>query len=340
MYALARPLLFALPAEAAHHAALLSLAAAAPLRLGRWLTGPVPANPVRVMGLDFPNRVGLAAGLDKNGEYVDALAALGFGFIEVGTVTPRPQPGNPKPRLFRIPQQQAIINRMGFNNAGVNALLANLERSRYRGILGINIGKNKDTPLEQALDDYIACMDAVYPAASYITVNLSSPNTPGLRDLQLGDAFRQLLEGLKNHQARLRARHGRHVPLVVKLAPDLADAALQSLAAAIVAMEVDGVIATNTTIARPQVAGLPHADEAGGLSGAPLFAASTHALQVLADALQGHVPLIGVGGIVYADTAVAKRRAGAELVQLYSGLIYRGPALVGEVARHLVTHGW
>jgi dihydroorotate dehydrogenase len=287
------------------------------------------------MGIVFPNRVGLAAGLDKNAEYVDALAALGFGFIEVGTVTPRPQAGNPKPRLFRIPEQQAIINRMGFNNGGVNRLLANLEQTRYRGILGINIGKNKDTPLENALDDYIACMDAVYPAASYITVNLSSPNTPGLRDLQVGDTFRALLEGVLNRQAALRARHGRHVPIAVKLAPDLSAEALASMAKTLLALEVECVIATNTTIARPLVEGLKHADEAGGLSGKPVFELSTAALRGLSEALAGRIPLMGVGGITDATTALAKCDAGASLVQLYSGLIYRGPALVGEVARAL-----
>ncbi|TNF36385.1 MAG: quinone-dependent dihydroorotate dehydrogenase [Gammaproteobacteria bacterium] len=338
MYALARPFLFCLSPETAHSAALLSLQLAAGLHVTKLLTGNVPADPVRVMGIDFPNRVGLAAGLDKNAEYVDALAALGFGFIEVGTVTPRPQPGNPKPRLFRIPEQQAIINRMGFNNGGVNGMLANLERTRYQGILGINIGKNKDTPLENALDDYVACMDGVYPYASYITVNLSSPNTPGLRDLQVGDTFRQLLEGIRNRQAHLRAQHGRHVPVAVKLAPDLSEDALQSIADTLLALEIECVIATNTTIARPMVAGLKHADETGGLSGKPVFEASTQALRVLSQALGDRIPLIGVGGITDGATAVAKREAGAALVQLYSGLIYSGPALVGEVARALAAH--
>lgn len=337
MYALARPLFFALDPEAAHHAALVSLSLAARLGLGRMLAGPVPADPVRLMGLDFPNRVGLAAGLDKNAEYVDGLAGLGFGFIEVGTVTPRAQDGNSKPRLFRIPEREAIINRMGFNNAGVGALMRNLENTRYRGILGINIGKNRDTALEQALDDYVACMDAVYPAASYITVNLSSPNTPGLRDLQLGDAFKALLHGLKDHQARLRTRHGRHVPMAVKLAPDLSAEAMASVANTLLEMEVECVIATNTTITRPEVAGLPHGDEAGGLSGAPLFTLSTQALAGLARQLQGRIPLIGVGGIVSGETAVAKCQAGAGLVQLYSGLIFRGPALIGEVGRALAA---
>lgn len=335
MYALTRPLLFALSPEAAHHVALVSLQVAAAMRLSACLTGPVPADPVRLMGLDFPNRVGLAAGLDKNGEYIDALAALGFGFIEIGTVTPRPQPGNPKPRLFRIPEQQAIINRMGFNNDGVNRLLVNVERSRFDGILGINIGKNKDTPLEQALEDYVTCMDAVYPAASYITVNLSSPNTPGLRDLQVGDTFRALLEGIRNRQAALRVRHGRHVPVAVKLAPDLSEEAIASIAQTLLALEIECVIATNTTIARPMVEGLKHGDEAGGLSGKPVFGLSTSVLRGLSQALGGRIPLIGVGGITDAASAQAKRDAGAELVQLYSGLIYRGPALVGEVARAL-----
>lgn len=333
MYSLLRPLLFTLPPESAHGLTFQALELARILKLGSCLSGAVPADPVRLFGLDFPNRVGLAAGLDKDAAHVDALASLGFGFIEVGTVTPRAQEGNPKPRLFRIPERQAIINRMGFNNGGVANLLRNLERSRYRGILGINIGKNRDTPLERAVDDYLACLDAVYPAASYITVNLSSPNTPGLRDLQTGEVFRDLLETLQNRQAALKAQHGRRVPLLVKLAPDLSEAALSSMAETLLTLEIDGVIATNTTLDRDGVAGCRHAEEAGGLSGAPVFPRSTWALQQLATQLAGRVPLIGVGGITDAASACAKREAGADLVQLYSGLIYRGPALVGEVAQ-------
>ena len=328
MYALLRRLLFTLPTEAAHHVALDSLKWGEKLKL-LGLVGKAPAAaPVRVMGLDFPNPVGVAAGLDKNADYIDGLAALGFGFIEVGTVTPRPQPGNPRPRLFRLPEAGAIINRMGFNNHGVDYLVEQVKRSRYRGILGINIGKNKDTPAEQAVDDYLICMRKVYPFASYITVNLSSPNTPGLRDLQFGEPLEQLLAQLKAEQLLLAERYDRYVPVTVKIAPDMVKDDIQQVADALVRHGIDGVIATNTTIARDTVKHLPHGEEAGGLSGSPLTQASTEVIKALAEALGGKLPIIGVGGIMRGKDAADKIEAGAELVQLYSGFIYQGPGLI------------
>jgi dihydroorotate dehydrogenase len=288
------------------------------------------------MGLSFPNPVGLAAGLDKNGEHIDALASLGFGFIEIGTVTPRPQPGNPKPRMFRITEKQAIINRMGFNNHGVDQLLANVAKSKFArsgGILGINIGKNFDTPIEKAADDYLICLERVYTAASYVAINISSPNTKNLRELQKDDALDACSASLKAEQTRLADKHGRYVPLVLKIAPDLEDEQIQSIADLLRQHRMDGVIATNTTLSRAEVEGLPNADEAGGLSGAPVFERSTAVLKKLAGHLAGEVPIIGVGGIMKGADAVAKLDAGASLVQLYSGFIYRGPELVGEVAR-------
>jgi len=326
-YSLIRPLLFGLDAETAHD---LTIAA---LQRFACLMPPVALaaqSPVRVMGLDFPNRVGLAAGLDKNGEAIDGLAKLGFGFLEIGTVTPRRQPGNPKPRLFRLPQQQALINRLGFNNHGLAALTANVAAAKYRGILGINIGKNADTPIERAAEDYLACLDKVYPLASYVTVNISSPNTLNLRQLQ-GDAeLEALLGALKTRQTKLAEQHGRYVPLALKIAPDLDDSQIVAIAAALRRHRVDAVIATNTTLERAAVGGLPHAGEAGGLSGAPLFEKSTAVVAALAKALAGEVPIIAVGGIIDGAKAKAKLAAGAQLVQLYSGLIYRGPELVRE----------
>ena len=289
------------------------------------------------MGLDFPNAVGLAAGLDKNGEYIDALAALGFGFIEVGTVTPRPQPGNPRPRLFRLPEAGAIINRMGFNNAGVDTLLGNVQRARYRGILGINIGKNFDTPVERAVDDYLIGLRKVYDAASYVAVNVSSPNTPNLRSLQQHDVLSALLSRLKSEQRLLAERHGKYVPLAVKIAPDLSAEMVAEIAAVICAEGIDAVIATNTTLAREAVAGLLHGAEAGGLSGAPLMRRATDVVRQLHTVLGTAVPVIAVGGIFSGADAMAKINAGASLVQIYSGLIYRGPALVGEVASALAS---
>jgi len=333
-YSLIRPLLFGLDAETAHD---LTIAA---LQRFACLLPPVvfaPQRPLRVMGLDFPNRVGLAAGLDKNGEAIDGLAKLGFGFLEIGTVTPRPQAGNPKPRLFRLPQQQALINRLGFNNHGLGALTANVVAAKYRGILGINIGKNADTPIERAAEDYLACLDKVYPLASYVTVNISSPNTLNLRQLQ-GDAeLEALLGALKYRQAELAEKHGRYVPLALKIAPDLDDNQIAAISAALRRHRVDAVIATNTTLERTAVGGLPYAQEAGGLSGAPLFERSTAVVATLAKALANEVPIIAVGGIVDGPKAKAKLAAGAQLVQLYSGLIYRGPELVRECV--LATRG-
>ena len=329
LYAFARHFLFALDAETAHDLTLASLRTAAALHLPVACAAPA-AQPVALMGLTFPNRIGLAAGLDKNGECIAGLAALGFGHVEIGTVTPRPQPGNPKPRLFRLPRRQAIINRMGFNNHGVDALVANVQRSGYQGILGINIGKNFDTPIERAAEDYLACLRKVYAHASYVTVNISSPNTKDLRRLQ-GDAeLDHLLGALKHEQAGLAQTHGRHVPLALKIAPDLDEAQLQSIADALRRHRIEAAIVTNTTLSREGVEHLAHADEAGGLSGAPLFARSTAVLRALAQRLGGEVPLIGVGGIMRGRDARAKLEAGAQLVQLYTGLIYRGPALVRE----------
>ncbi|HBK46898.1 MAG TPA: quinone-dependent dihydroorotate dehydrogenase [Xanthomonadaceae bacterium] len=331
MYSLARPFLFAFDAERAHGLGLGALEAAyrtgtTPLLARRPAQLPTPA-----FGLTFPNPVGLAAGLDKNGEHVDALLALGFGFVEIGTVTPRPQGGNPRPRMFRIADRQAIINRMGFNNLGVDALVKNVERSRRRGgLLGINIGKNKDTPNEDASGDYRHCMERVYALADYITVNISSPNTAGLRELQEEQALRQLIGDLRETQEQLAARHGRRVPMLVKVAPDLNDRDIDAAARVLSDLAVDGVVATNTTIARPMLEDLPQAAEAGGLSGAPLLGQSTLVLRRLRARLPESIPLVGVGGIASAADAVAKMAAGATLVQLYSGLIFRGPQLIGE----------
>jgi dihydroorotate dehydrogenase len=332
LYALARPLLFALDPEQAHRITLG--AAEAALRLGLLgLAAPrVAARPVQVMGLEFPNPVGLAAGLDKNAEHIDALGALGFGFIEVGTVTPRPQPGNPRPRLFRLPAAQALINRFGFNNVGVDALLANVARARWRGILGINIGKNFDTPLERAADDYELCLERVYRRASYVAVNVSSPNTVGLRALQEKQSLDALLARLAAARARLAERHGRRVPLALKVAPDLDDAQIRDIAAAVRRHGFDALIATNTSLAREGVEGLPNAGEAGGLSGAPIRARATRVLAALAAELKKEVPLIGAGGILSGADAVEKISAGASLVQLYTGLVYRGPRLIAECA--------
>ncbi len=286
------------------------------------------------MGIEFPNPVGLAAGLDKNGDYIDALAALGFGFIEIGTVTPRPQPGNPKPRMFRVEEHEAIINRLGFNNGGLEKLLANVDRARYRGVLGINIGKNFDTPLERAVDDYLACLEAVHSRASYVTVNISSPNTKNLRDLQSSEKLDELLGALMSKRASL-AKGGKAKPLLVKVAPDLDDGEIEAIASLALKHSVDGLIATNTTIAREDIAGHKHAGEMGGLSGRPLFARSTEVLRKLSAALGGKVALIGVGGILSGADAHAKVDAGASLVQLYTGFIYRGPELIARTRRAL-----
>ena len=331
MYSLARPFLFSLDAERAHGLGLSALDLAYRTGTTPLLAGRIAPMPSTVFGLTFPNPVGLAAGLDKNGEHIDALFALGFGFVEIGTITPRPQAGNPLPRLFRLPAHNAIINRMGFNNAGVDALVRNVERARNRrGLLGINIGKNKDTPNEQAVDDYIACLDKVYPLADYVTVNISSPNTAGLRELQEETALRQLVSQLRDRQAALAAQHGRRVPMLVKVAPDLSERDIDAAARVLGELQVDGVIATNTTIDHSKVAGDPLANEAGGLSGAPVLEQSTLVLRRLRSRLPESVPLVGVGGILSGADAVAKMAAGAALVQCYSGLIFRGPALVSE----------
>jgi dihydroorotate dehydrogenase len=329
LFALARPFLFSLDPETAHNLTLPSLRHAASCGLTKLMPRPEP-DPRKVMGITFPNPVGLAAGLDKDGAYIDGLASLGFGFIEVGTVTPRPQPGNPKPRLFRLPEARAIINRMGFNNHGVDALIANVQRAAFKGVLGINIGKNFDTPIERAAEDYLACLRKVYAFASYVTVNISSPNTKNLRQLQQESELDPLLAGLKQTQAALAQRHGRYVPLALKIAPDLDEAQIESIAAALRRQRIDAVIATNTTLSREGVEHLPHAREAGGLSGAPVYEKSTAVVRALAKHLAGEIPIIGVGGIMDGAGARAKLEAGAQLVQLYSGLIYRGPALVGE----------
>ena len=335
MYNLIRPLLFRLDAERAHHFTLQSLSMVHRLGLAGLMPAAPGCRPRQVMGLTFPNPVGLAAGLDKNGAYIDALAALGFGFIEVGTVTPRPQPGNPQPRLFRIPEAQAIVNRFGFNNDGVDALIDNVKSSSYRGILGINIGKNFDTPIERATDDYLICLRKVYQYASYVTVNVSSPNTKNLRQLQDRDALEGLLSALKQAQAQLADIHGKYVPIALKIAPDLEAGQVGEIAELLLKHKLDAVIATNTTLAREGVAGLPHAEEAGGLSGAPVRTKSTAVVKQLASALGHEVPVIGVGGILSGADAQEKIAAGAALVQIYSGLIYRGPALVREVCTAL-----
>lgn len=334
LYTLARNALFRLDPEVAHDVALRSIAA---LGAGASLLGAGSSRGEsrRVMGLDFPNPVGLAAGLDKNGEYIDALAALGFGFVEVGTVTPRPQPGNARPRLFRLEDDEALVNRMGFNNLGVERLLRNVERARFRGILGINIGKNFDTPLERAAEDYVLGLHAVYAHASYVTINVSSPNTQGLRDLQAEDALASLLARVTAERDALAQRHGRRVPLAVKIAPDLTDEAVRAIAKRLVAHRIDAVIATNTTTARDGVEGLRHANEAGGLSGAPLRPRALATLRTLVAALDGALPVIAVGGIMSGQDARERIAAGASLVQLYTGLIYRGPALVEECVRAL-----
>ena len=335
LYPLFRPLLFAADPERAHEVAFAALDAAAATGIAQLAAPRLPLAPVEAMGLRFPNRVGLAAGLDKNAEHLRGLATLGFGFLEAGTVTPRAQPGNPRPRLFRIVEAQALVNRLGFNNAGVERFVANVARARYDGILGINIGRNFDTPNERAADDYVACLRAVHAHASYVTINVSSPNTKGLRDLQAEAALAALLERVTAERDALAQRTGRRVPLAVKIAPDLDDDGVQAIARLLVRLRIDAVIATNTTLARDAVQGMPHADEAGGLSGAPLRERSTAVVRLLAAALDGALPIIGVGGILSAADARDKIDAGATLVQLYTGLIYRGPELVAECVRAL-----
>jgi len=332
-YPLLRPLLFSLDPERAHELTMGMLDLTHRLHLMRLAAPPRVDAPLQLMGIDFPNRVGLAAGLDKNGAHIDALDDMGFGFVEIGTITPRPQPGNPKKRMFRIVEHQGLINRMGFNNLGVDALVANVRRRKSRGVLGINIGKNADTPIESAADDYLACMDKVYPLADYIAVNISSPNTKNLRQLQGNDALTALLTALKDRQSALADLHGRYVPLAVKIAPDLDDEAIGDIARLLTAHGIDAVIAGNTTLARDTIAGHRHAEEAGGLSGKPLRDKATHLIRKLAMELDGSLPIIGVGGIFSGQDAAEKIGAGASLVQLFTGMIYQGPGLIAEAAR-------
>nr|WP_315486029.1 quinone-dependent dihydroorotate dehydrogenase [uncultured Undibacterium sp.] len=335
LYSLARPFLFFMDPESAHDLTLPSLKRAHNMGLTRLLPKPA-ADPRNVMGIAFPNPVGLAAGLDKDGRYIDGLASLGFGSIEIGTVTPRAQAGNPKPRMFRLPQANAIINRMGFNNGGVDAFVANVQASRFyqekQGVLGLNIGKNADTPIEKAADDYLLCLNKVYPYASYVTVNISSPNTKNLRQLQGASELDDLLSKLKEAQQRLADQHKRYVPITLKIAPDIDSEQIKNIAESLLRHKIDGVIATNTTITRDAVKGLQHGEETGGLSGEPVFELSNKVIRALRSELGDALPIIGVGGIFSGKDAVAKMDAGAALVQVYSGLIYRGPALVRECA--------
>jgi dihydroorotate dehydrogenase len=338
-YALTRPFLFGLDPEAAHELTLDSIARLqnTPLQC-LWAHSRV-SDPVTVAGLKFPNRIGLAAGLDKNGRCIDGLGAMGFGFIEVGTVTPKGQPGNPKPRMFRLPEANALINRLGFNNEGLDSFLANVKRAtsfrRAGGILGLNIGKNAATPIENAVDDYLIGLAGIYPHADYVTVNISSPNTKNLRALQSDEALDALLSALQARKLQLAQEHGRTVPMFVKIAPDLDEAQVKVIAATLRNNGIDGVIATNTTIGRDAVKGLKHAEETGGLSGSPVFEASNNVIRQLRAELGGAYPIIGVGGVLSGADAKAKRAAGADLVQVYTGLIYRGPALASECARAL-----
>lgn len=335
LYPLLRPLLFSLDPETAHEVTLKLLNAAYKSGLSKLIYPKIDHKPVKIMGLEFKNPVGLAAGLDKNGDYIDALAALGFGFVEIGTVTPRPQPGNPKPRLFRLPEYQAIINRMGFNNLGIDHLLTQVKQSGYSGILGINIGKNVDTPIENAADDYLIGLRKAYTSASYITLNISSPNTKNLRQLQQGDDVKALISTLKEEQLKLQQQHGKYVPLALKIAPDLTADEITHIAKLLLEFEIDGVIATNTTIARDRIAGHPLANEAGGLSGAPVKEQATIVVRGLAAELNGKIPIIAAGGILTAADAQEKLAAGAALVQIYSGLIYRGPQLIEDIVKSL-----
>ncbi|MDD0814610.1 quinone-dependent dihydroorotate dehydrogenase [Curvibacter sp. HBC28] len=343
-YALARPFLFGMDAEKAHELTLHALARTQGTLLQHAWASRRVSDPVQIAGLSFPNRIGLAAGLDKNARCIDALGALGFGFVEVGTVTPKGQPGNPKPRMFRLPQSNALINRLGFNNDGLEAFIANVKRARFRQaggqplLLGLNIGKNAATPIEQATSDYLTCLDGVYPHADYVTVNISSPNTKNLRALQSDEALDQLLSALAARRAELQVQQKRRVPLFVKIAPDLDEAQIEVIAATLLRHGMDGVVATNTTLSRDAVKGQQHAEEAGGLSGAPVLEASNRVIRRLRATLGRDYPIIGVGGVMSGADAVSKLEAGASLVQIYTGLIYRGPELVGEAARALKAH--
>lgn len=347
LYGLARPFLFGLDAEHAHEVTLGMLARTQNTPLACAYASARVDDPVTLAGLRFPNRVGLAAGLDKNARCIDAFAAMGFGFVEVGTVTPKPQPGNAKPRIFRLPKRQALINRLGFNNDGLDAFVANVQRARFRSgrngrtpmLLGLNIGKNASTPIERAIDDYLLCLDGVYPHADYVVVNVSSPNTANLRSLQSDEALDALLATIVERREALAAQHGRRVPLFLKIAPDLDETQVQVIGAALQRHGMDGVIASNTTLSREAVAGLPHAEETGGLSGVPVREASNRVIAQFRAALGVGFPIIGVGGIMSGEDARAKLAAGADAVQMYTGIIYRGPSLVREVAEALHQRG-
>ena len=337
MYALLRPALFKLDPETAHHLTLKGLNTLNTLGLSSLVAARIQDDPRTVMGLSFPNPVGLAAGLDKNGEYINGLAALGFGYIEIGTITPLPQPGNPLPRLFRLPEAQAIINRMGFNNQGVDALIANVQRANYSGILGINIGKNAATPMEQAADDYLICLRKVYAYANYVTVNISSPNTKNLRQLQDEAALNNLLSLLKAEQQKLADLHGKYVPIALKIAPDMESEQITQISQLLMKHRIDGVIATNTTLSRVGVENIPQGDETGGLSGAPVREKANIVIRQLARELHHELPIIGVGGILSGADALDKIKAGASLVQIYSGLIYTGPSLIRDSCEAIRT---
>ncbi|ALO34715.1 dihydroorotate dehydrogenase 2 [Colwellia sp. MT41] len=334
-YPAIRKVLFQFDAETIHELTIKGLKSTGKSPLNIFYKQQVADKPVTVMGIKFPNPLGLAAGLDKNGECINAFAAMGFGFIEVGTVTPRPQPGNDKPRIFRLPQANAIINRMGFNNKGVDYLVSQVQAANFKGVLGINIGKNKDTPEENAKDDYLYCMRKVYDLATYITVNISSPNTPGLRSLQYGDALNDLLIVLKAEQKILADKYGKYIPLTVKIAPDLSEDEVKSIAKSLIDNGIDGVIATNTTLSREGVEGLEFGGEQGGLSGQPVKDKSTQVIKILSEALDNKLPIIGVGGIASSDDANEKLAAGASLVQVYTGFIYQGPPLVKDIINGL-----
>lgn len=334
-YPIVRPALFKLDPERAHELTFQQLRFMNGTPLELFYRQNLPSRPVTCMGLTFKNALGLAAGLDKNAECIDAFAAMGFGFVEVGTVTPHAQAGNDKPRMFRLVEAGGIINRMGFNNLGVDHLVENVKKARFSGVLGINIGKNKDTPVEQGKEDYLICMEKVYAHAGYIAINISSPNTPGLRSLQYGEALDDLLSSIKQKQKELEKRHLKYVPLAVKIAPDLSEEELIQVADSLIRHQIDGVIASNTTLDRSLVSGLKHAEEAGGLSGRPVQSRSTAVIQRLSQELQGRLPIIGVGGIDSLTAAREKIAAGATLVQIYSGFIYQGPGLIKDIVTHL-----
>ncbi|EHD21875.1 MULTISPECIES: quinone-dependent dihydroorotate dehydrogenase [Brenneria] len=334
-YPVIRKALFQLDPERAHELTFRQLRRITNTPLEFLVRQSVPTKPVNCMGLSFKNPLGLAAGLDKDGDCIDALGAMGFGFIEVGTVTPRPQPGNDKPRLFRIVEAEGLINRMGFNNQGVDYLVEQVKKSRFGGVLGINIGKNKDTPVEQGKEDYLICMDKIYPYAGYIAINISSPNTPGLRSLQYGEALDDLLLAIKNKQAELNEKYQKYVPVAVKIAPDLSEKELIQIADSLVRHNIDGVIATNTTLDRKLIQGLNYCGQDGGLSGRPLQQSSTAIIRRLSQELAGRLPIIGVGGIDSLIAAREKLDAGATLIQIYSGFIFRGPRLIKDIVTHI-----